>query len=229
LTNVLFDLYGTLIDPRQGILACFKYALDGLHVAVPADSQLEKFIGPPLRENLASLFGHGKEGLIDEAVALYRERFAAKGIFENSVYPGIAEALAQLREHGLWLSVATVKPTVFAERIVEHFGLGRFFHGVYGSELDGTNSDKTHLLGHLLKAESLSPTDSIMIGDRAQDLLAAKTNGIVPIGVLWGYGSREELVSAGAEALCEEPTRLLEVLLLTDCSGVRTSVSLGEG
>ena len=172
--NVLFDLDGTLTDPRQGILACFKYALEALNFDPPTDRELEGCIGPPLHESFARLLGLNNQAMVEQAVALYRERFAVKGIFENSVYPGIVEVLAQLRERRSWLSVATVKPTVFAERIVEHFGLGRFFHGVYGSELDGTNSDKTHLIGHLLKAESLSPTETIMIGDRAQDVLAAK-------------------------------------------------------
>jgi len=156
-----------------------------------------------------------------QAVALYRERFAVKGMFENSVYPGIVEVLAELSDHGAWLSVATVKPTVFAERIVEHFGLGRFFHGIYGSELDGNNSDKTHLLGHLLKSESLSPSDTIMIGDRAHDVLAAKANDVSSIGVLWGYGSREELVSAGADALCENPATLPVLLTQAGMQVVR--------
>ena len=190
LVNVLFDLDGTLTDPRQGILACFQYALEALHFDLPTDRELEGFIGPPLRESFARLFGPNNQTRVEQAVALYRERFAAEGMFENSVYPGIVEVLAELSDHGTRLSVATVKPTVFAERIVEHFGLGRFFHGVYGSELNGTPLDKTYLLADLLKAESLSPTETIMIGDRAHDVLAAKINGIPSIGVLWGYGSR---------------------------------------
>lgn len=210
--NVLFDLDGTLTDPRQGILACFKHALEALYVDPPADRELEGFIGPPLHESFARLFGPNKRAMVKEAVALYRERFAVKGMFENSVYPGIVEALAELAGRGAWLSVATVKPKVFAERIVEHFGLGEFFHRIYGSELDGTNAEKAHLLAHLLKVESLSPTDTIMIGDRAQDVLAAKANGILPIGVLWGYGSREELLEAGARRLCEEPRMIVDIV-----------------
>ena len=193
-------------------MACLKYALDALHVAAPADSQLEKFIGPPLRESFAGLFGHGKEGLIDEAVALYRERFATQGIFESSVYPGVVETLAQLSRRRFWLSVATVKPRIFAEQILAHFGLGRFFNAVHGSELDGSNADKRDLLAYLLKSEALSPTDTIMIGDRSHDISAARANGIVPIGGLWGYGSREELVSAGAKFLCEKPEGILGLL-----------------
>ncbi len=219
--NLLFDLDGTLTDPRQGILACFQYALKALHVDPPPDRELEGFIGPPLHESFARLFGFDNEAMVKPAVALYRERFAVRGMFENSVYPGIVEALAQLSARGAWLSVATVKPTVFAERIVDHFGLSRFFHRVYGSELDGTNSDKTDLLGHLLEAESLSPIDTVMIGDRAQDVLAAKANGIVSVGVLWGYGSRDELLSAAPEALCENPATLPMCISQTSLEGVR--------
>jgi phosphoglycolate phosphatase len=218
--NLLFDLDGTLTDPRQGILACFKYALEALHFDPPTDRDLEGFIGPPLQESFARLFGPNSQAMVNEAVTLYRERFAIAGMFENRVYPGIVEVLAQLRERGSWLSVATVKPTVFAERIVEHFGLGRFFHRVYGSELDGSNADKTHLLGRLLKAESLSPAETIMIGDRAQDVLAANANGIFSIGVLWGYGSREELFLAGAQALCENPAILPVLLTQVGMQGV---------
>ena len=203
--NVIFDLDGTLTDPRQGILACFKHACDALQVEPPSDGALEQFIGPPLPESFSRIFGPDNPALIKEAVALYRERFAAKGMFENKLYPGIAEALAELHERGERLFVATVKPRVFAERILEYFKLEPFFGAVYGSELDGTNSDKRDLLAHLLGAESLSPDASVMIGDRAQDVWAANASGVFSIGVLWGYGSREELVEAGADLLCEEP------------------------
>jgi phosphoglycolate phosphatase len=206
--NVLFDLDGTLTDPREGIVACFKYALKILQLDSPADQQLERMIGPPLRESLSTLMETHNDDLLERAVTLYRERFATTGLFENSLYPGIDGALARLRGQGSSLFVATSKPRVFAERIVAHFSLGRFFRAVYGSELDGTNADKRDLLAQLLRAESLSPTDTVMVGDRAHDILGARANGLFSVGVLWGYGSREELVSAGAEALCEEPRAL---------------------
>ena len=214
--NVLFDLDGTLTDPRQGILACFKYALDSLHLDHATERELEGFIGPPLRESFAGLLGPNNHAMVNEAVALYRERFAIEGMFENSVYPGIVETLAQLNEHGAWLSVATVKPAIFAARIVEYFGLRGFFHGIYGSELDGTNADKRDLLAHLLQSESLAPSDTIMIGDRSHDVLAAKANDIFSIGALWGYGSREELVSAGADFLCAEPASIPDAVFSMD-------------
>ena len=139
--NILFDLDGTLTDPREGIVACLKHALRGLGRSTPPDSDLERYIGPPLQESFALLLGAERQGEVDAAVQLYRERFSAKGLFENAVYPGIQAALAGLQGLGVVLYVATAKPRVFAERIVEHFGLRPYFRAVYGSELDGTRAE----------------------------------------------------------------------------------------
>lgn len=210
--NLLFDLDGTLTDPRQGILACFRYALHELRLNVPEDAELERFIGPPLKETFATLIGSEDDGRVAQAVLLYRERFAAQGIFENNIYAGITNVLRRLSDGGSALFVATSKPTVFAERIVEHFGIGPFFRAVYGSELNGANADKKDLLAYLLRAESLPAAHTVMIGDRAHDILSALANEIFPVGVLWGYGSREELSSAGARLLCDEPKNLTDVI-----------------
>jgi phosphoglycolate phosphatase len=150
---------------------------------------------------------------INAAVELYRQRFSSKGMLENSVYPGIHSALTTLRARGALLFVTTSKPHVFAERIVEHFGLKEYFCAIYGSELDGTRSDKVDLVAHVLKAESLSPHATAMVGDRAHDIVGAKAHGVFPIGVLWGYGSYDELVAAGATTLCEQPEILAKILL----------------
>jgi phosphoglycolate phosphatase len=208
--NLLFDIDGTLTDPRQGILACFRHALDALGVKAPWDQELERFIGPPLRESFSAVLRD--PALVEQAVALYRERFAAKGMFENRVYPGIHGALEHLHRSGCRLFVATAKPGVFAERILEYFELRPFFSGVYGSEPDGRNGNKADLLAGLLKAESLLRGGTIMIGDRAHDVLGAKANGIFAVGVLWGFGSRKELAEAGADLLCETPGDLTENL-----------------
>jgi len=212
--NVLFDLDGTLTDPKEGIVACFRHALDSLGVNPPPAGGLERLIGPPLVESFSNLLGPGGKDRVEQAVRLYRERFAARGLFENSVYPGIVDALVELCDHGGQLFLATSKPRVFADRIVEYFGLARFFRAVYGSELNGVNTDKKDLLAHLLRAESLSPEITVMVGDRAHDVLGARANRLFSIGVLWGYGSKEELVSAGADALCVEPRALGDTLAL---------------
>jgi phosphoglycolate phosphatase len=214
--NVLFDLDGTLTDPKEGIIACFRYALETLGRDSPGDRELERFIGPPLRESLSTLVGVNDETIVERAITLYRGRFAAQGMFENSLYPGISEALEQLQDDGQLLFVATSKPTVFAERIVEHFGMARFFRAVYGSELNGVNADKRDLLAHVVRAESLASVDTAMVGDRAHDVLGALANGLFSVGVLWGYGSREELVAAGAGALCDVPSALGDLPPLVD-------------
>ncbi|HET9549985.1 MAG TPA: HAD hydrolase-like protein [Candidatus Binatia bacterium] len=217
--NVLFDLDGTLTDPREGILACFKHALHVLQVDLPTDPEIERFIGPPLWESFSTLVGASDEAKIARAVALYRERFATRGMFENGLYPGIADALAMLQKGGTWLYVATSKPRVFAERIVEYFGLEQYFRAVHGSELDGSYADKSELIAKVLRSESLTPDETVMIGDRAHDVVGAKANGIFSVGALWGFGSRDELVLAGADLLCKTPDMLVETMRVFDRAG----------
>jgi phosphoglycolate phosphatase len=213
MVNVLFDLDGTLTDPREGIVACLKYALLGLGHDCPSDLDLARFIGPPLKESFAVLLHTADRKQINAAVELYRQRFSSKGMLDNTVYPGIHSALTTLRGRGALLFVTTSKPRVFAERIVEHFGLKEYFCAVYGSELDGTRSDKGELIAHVLQAESLSPHSTVMVGDRAHDVVGAKVHGVFPIGVLWGYGSSDELIAAGATTLCAKPETLDNMLL----------------
>lgn len=200
--NVLFDLDGTLTDPGEGFVACVAYALEKLGCRPHAEGEIRRHVGPPLEETLARLLE--SQAQIPAAVAFYRERYATTGYLENAVYPGIEHALQELHSRGMRLFVATSKPAVYAERIVEHFGLARYFRAVYGSELDGTRSNKTQLLSHLLAREQLRPESTFMLGDRAQDMLAAAANNVHPVGALWGYGSREELAQAGAAAFCEQ-------------------------
>jgi phosphoglycolate phosphatase len=222
--NVLLDLDGTLTDPREGILACLRHALCSIGLHPPEDRELERFIGPPLQDSLASLLGPKNKDQVNDAIAFYRERFSTKGMFENAVYPGIREALVQLRDRGATLYVATSKPNIFAGRIIEYFGLGGFFRSIYGSELDGTRSNKIELIAHVLKAESLPREATVMVGDRAHDVAGARANGVRPIGALWGYGSREELTAAGAQVLCKQPSMLVEAVLFN--TGVQPT--LGE-
>jgi phosphoglycolate phosphatase len=211
--HVLFDLDGTLTDPREGIVRCLKYALLSLGQNCPPDLELARFIGPPLQESFGTLLKSTDTKRISAAVDLYRQRFSSMGILENAVYPSIYAALTTLQERGARLFVTTSKPRVFAERIVEQFGLQKYFCNVYGSELDGARSNKSDLIAHVLKAESLSPHSTVMVGDRAHDILGARAQGVFPVGVLWGYGSYDELVAAGATTLCERPEALDKILL----------------
>ncbi len=209
---LLFDLDGTLTDPRVGITRCIRFALERLSVPCPPEDVLATFIGPPLRASFATLLHTADAARIEEAMALYRERFSTAGLFENEMYPGVTEMLAEVARAGLACFVATSKPAVFAERILEYFGLARCFRGVYGAELGGRFDDKSDLLAHLLSREALPPGHAVMVGDRAADVVAARANGLRSIGVLWGYGSERELVDAGATTLCARPEDLMPAL-----------------
>jgi phosphoglycolate phosphatase len=207
--NLLFDLDGTLTDPFPGITRCIAYALERIGAPVPPADQLCRCIGPPLKHSLARLLATDDETRVEKALGLYRERFGTLGLFENDVYDGIPEALGALNEEGHTLFVATSKPAVYARRIVDHFGLQRYFQNTYGSELDGTRADKTSLIAHILHNESIDGAATVMIGDRAYDMLGAKANGISRLGVLWGYGLQEELETAGAQAVVAAPPELI--------------------
>jgi phosphoglycolate phosphatase len=207
--NLLFDLDGTLTDPYEGITRCISYALDILGHKISPDEDLRWCIGPPLRDSFMKLLASDDTALIEKAVTLYRQRFGTVGLFENRVYDDIPEMLEALQESGHTLYLATLKPIVYAERIVGHFGLQRYFEGIFGSELDGTRSDKTSLLSYLLQTELIAPSAAAMIGDRKHDIIGAKKNGVAGFGVLWGYGTKDELERSGASAAFKTPSELV--------------------
>jgi phosphoglycolate phosphatase len=191
--NVLFDLDGTLTDPKTGITKSVQYALDKLGIHVEDPDELVHFIGPPLIDSFREYYGFDTH-LANQAIGYYRERFAQTGIFENKLYPGIPELLAGLKNQGRRLFVATSKPTAFSLRILQHFGLDPYFEGVVGSELDGTRNAKTEVIEYVLASYHLTAKDRIvMIGDRKHDVIGAKANGIDSIGVTYGYGSFAEM------------------------------------
>ncbi len=206
---IFFDLDGTLTDPKPGITRSIQYALHQLdQSAIPTEDQLTWCIGPLLRESFVKLLGG--EASADLAVSLYRERFSEVGLYENSLYAGIPDVLGALRASGHRLFVATSKAHVFADRIIDHFDLRHYFEQVFGAELDGTRSDKSHLLAHALRTAAVDPSRALMIGDRSHDMVGANNNGIKSIGVLYGYGSRDELIAAGALRLCATPHAILD-------------------
>jgi phosphoglycolate phosphatase len=200
---LFLDLDGTLSDPQVGILACIRHALRTLDVPSPDDAALRQWIGPPLRESFIQLLGPGPQ--VQQAVQVYRDRFATVGLYENTLYPGIPDLLQVLQTHDPHLYVVTAKPRVFAEKIVAHFHLESYFKGIYGSELDGTRAHKGDLIAYVLQDLSLAPHQATMIGDRHHDIQGAKAHGMRAIGVLWGYGTRSELESAGADVLWSTP------------------------
>lgn len=205
-SRVFLDLDGTLTDARPGITRSIRHALTLLDRPAPPEEALTWCVGPPLLGSLTELLD-GDARLAERALALYRERFAEVGLFENTVYPEIPAALAALRADGHRLYLATSKPLVFAERIVRHFGLERWFDGLFGAELDGTRSGKAELLAWAM-ARAGRDAPGVMVGDRSHDVAGARANGLAAIGVLWGYGGEAELTAAGAQRLIAAPSEL---------------------
>ena len=210
---LLFDLDGTLTDPRAGIVRCMRYALDKLGAPCPSDDVLASFIGPSLRKTFATLLETSSAALVEQALVFYREQYGDTGLFENEVYDGIVPVLDHVRRTASAAFVATLKPKAYAERIVDRLGLARYFVGVYGAEMEGRfGDDKADLLAHLFAAERIAPEHAVMIGDRAGDIGAARAHRVRSIGALWGYGSKAELAGAGADSLCWSPAELVACL-----------------
>ena len=205
---LFFDLDGTLTDPAQGITNSFIHALKYFGIEIPSYETLCTFIGPPLPETFKTQFGFDGQK-VAEGVKKYREYFATKGLLENSVYSGIPELLAGLKAAGKKLVVATSKPEEYSVRIIEHFGLAQYFENVCGSLMDESRSKKDEVIAYAIERNHISDKSKIlMIGDRKHDILGAKKIGLKSCGVLFGYGSREELEEAGADFISENVSRL---------------------
>jgi phosphoglycolate phosphatase len=205
---VFFDLDGTLSDPKTGIVRCIRHALNRLGLECPRDVELTWCIGPPLLDSFGRIVGNE---LAPRALEYYRERFAEIGWKENALYPGITDVLRLLEESERPLYVATSKPFVFADRIIRHFALDKYFLRIFGSELDGMRSNKGELLRFAL-SETGSTNQAVMVGDRKHLILGARSNQIRSIGVTYGYGSQQELESAGADEVVDTPQMLLSAL-----------------
>jgi phosphoglycolate phosphatase len=204
----LLDLDGTITDSRPGIIRSIHHAIRALGHDPKPDEDITWAIGPPLDEVMTRVLGAYGDSRVDEAIDLYRERYGEVGLYENALYPGIIAMMNALAQAGVSLVLATSKRRAFAERILEHFGLARHFRAVYGSEPGGALDQKSDLLAHLLAAEDLTPPLTVMVGDRCHDIIGAHANGLRAIGALWGYGSREELTSADADALAATPSEV---------------------
>ena len=208
---ILFDLDGTLTDSQKGITGSIQYALEKFGIPAPDQSELVKFIGPPLKESFEEHYQ------VDGALAVkyYRERFVdQKAMLENEVYPGVIEMLKALKDHGKTLAVATAKPTVYSRIILEHFELWPYFSDLQGSELDMTLTEKSDVIRVLLARWPQVKKENItMVGDRGPDMIGAKENGIRGIGVTYGYGSRKELEETGASEIVSTAQELIPILI----------------
>lgn len=210
--TILFDLDGTLTDPKVGITSAVAYALKQTGIEVIDLEELCVFIGPPLKTSFMKLYGFD-EATATQAVKDYRVYFERQGMLENEVYEGIEEMLQALCDAGKTLLVATSKPTVYAKQILDHFKLSKYFLDICGSELDGTRSLKQEVITYAIQTNHLMKEDCMMIGDRKHDMIGAKQNQIKTIGVLFGYGTKEELVDAQADKVVETVAELKQALL----------------
>lgn len=215
---ILFDLDGTLTDPKLGITSSVQYALRALGIEEPSLDKLEPFIGPPLADSFREFYGLD-EGQIETAIAKYRERFNDQGIYENEIYPGIAEMLAALKASGKKLSIASSKPTRFVERILDYFDIRTYFDVIVGSNMDGTRSKKEEVVEEALRQmlpSEMTPAEKkaavAMVGDRRFDIEGAREHGITSVGVAFGYAPEGELEQAGADYIVDTVNALLEVL-----------------
>ena len=216
---VLFDLDGTLIDSEIGIVTSIEYALKKLDAPIPSREELRKWIGPPLRATFPLALGNDAEK-VEQAVALYRERFQDIGWREHVVYPGIANAIAALVRQGLHLAVVTSKPDLYAGRIVASLPFGAHFEHVYAVGAGSAHSEKASLIARALSEFGIAPDDTAMVGDRHFDIEGALANRVRAVGVTWGFGDRTELETAGAQAIAESPQQLLALVSAPADAGI---------
>lgn len=211
---ILFDLDGTLTDPGEGITRSVAYALERFGIQVTDRTTLYPFIGPPLIHSFQQYYGFSAEQA-SQAVDYYREYFAVTGILENNVYPGIETMLYTLTQAGKTLVLATSKPEPFARRIMEHFQLTEYFTYIAGSRMDETRTGKDEVIAYALQSIGVTDTAAtVMVGDREYDMEGARQNGLDAMGVLYGYGSREELKCAGATHIVASVEELQSLLLV---------------
>lgn len=208
-SHVFLDLDGTLTESGIGITRSIAHALTELGCPVPNQETLNGMIGPSLWEIFATL--GVPEAQVDDAVAAYRARYTTVGLFENRVYDGVPEMLARLADATMCL--ATAKPITYAAKITAHFNITPHLTHEFGSELDGTRTDKTDLLAYALAKTGANSARSVMVGDRSHDMIGALNNGITPIGALWGYGSAAELRDAGCTRIAATPGEAAEMIL----------------
>ncbi|MEN8078935.1 HAD family hydrolase [Clostridioides difficile] len=210
---ILFDLDGTIIDPKEGITKSVAYALNKFGIEVDNLNELCRFIGPPLKDSFMEYYNFSEDEA-EKAITYYRERFSDIGLYENQVYKGFEDILISLKENNKVLIVATSKPTIFATKILEHFNLNNYFSFVSGSNLDGSRVKKSEVIKYALERNNIKDLSQvIMIGDRKHDIYGAKEVGVESIGVLYGYGDYEELNDSGANYIVKNVEELRELII----------------
>jgi phosphoglycolate phosphatase len=211
--SVLLDLDGTLVDSYPGILASCVAALRALGHKPDESLDIRRAIGPPLEEIMQTLLQSYGDDRVDQAVAAYRQHYGETGFLGSVAYPGIGKSLEEMKQAGFQIYLATSKRVIFSNRILDHLKLTSYFDGIYGSVPSGELDHKPELLAHILSKHSLSPSHSLMVGDRRHDISGAHSVGMRGLGVLWGYGTHDELETAGADQLVSVPADLASSVL----------------
>lgn len=209
--NILFDLDGTIIEPKEGIINSILYALDKMQIKEPNIGNLNKFIGPPLIDSFKEYYGLDNQ-MANKAVEYFRGYFSKKGIKENSLYENVDFLLNDMHRKKINLFIATSKPTVFAKQIVKAYKLDNVFQQIIGSNLDNTRANKDEIIHYALNENQLIKSETIMIGDRNFDIIGANKNGIESIGVTYGHGTEKELKDSGADYIIHTVRELNELL-----------------
>lgn len=206
--TVIFDLDGTLVDSKPGIIAGIRHMLDALGHALPDGADLDWLIGPPIDQGFTRLLATFGDDRVAHAVATYREHYSSTGLYDVRPFDGIPELLDGLAAEGRTLLVGTSKLRPYAHRVLDHVGLAGHFAGVHGAEPDGRFQRKPDLLRHVVASRGLDPAETVMVGDRAHDVEAAHAAGLPVLAVGYGYGRRDELLAAGADVICDDLAEL---------------------
>ena len=209
--NILFDLDGTLTDPYLGITNSVKYSLGKFGITEKDDNKLKLFIGPSLERSFMEYYSFDKK-TVKKAIGYYREYFSEKGIYENTLYNGIENILAELSKKNKKCILATSKPEIFADKILGYFHINTYFKYIAGSDMEGAFVEKEDIIKHIIEKYELNKKETIMIGDRKYDIIGANKNGIDSIGVLYGYGSKEELENENPKYLCTGTMDILKII-----------------
>jgi len=212
LINVLFDLDGTISNSREGVVGCFQYTLKELRGAYSEESVIMNLIGIPIRTIFSKLLHTDDAHLITKAIMIYRDKYTEIGIIGNTVYPGIDELLFALNKTGYRIYIVTMKNTLDSEKVIRYLGFDHMVRRIYGPSLEGYPDNKAELIGLALNENNLSREETVMIGDRKEDILAGKSNNIRTIGVTYGFGTRKEIIESLPDEICHSPEEVIRAV-----------------
>ena len=209
ISNVLFDLDGTISNSSEGVIGCFQHTLKELTGYYSDEPSIIKLIGTPIQAIFSDLLQTNDEQLITRAISIYREKYAEIGVTGNIIYSGITDLLSTLRENSYSVFLVTMKNFQDAEKVIRHLGLDHLIRQIYGPSLEGYPDNKAELIRSTLDENNLSQNETVMIGDRKEDIRAGKANGIKTIGVTYGFGTREEIMESCPDCICHSPDGIL--------------------